>query len=145
MLKFVRSPLLMAAVLLAGCGQAPDSNDGTPAPAEPAVSYARLDPGSNARPSNSYSRRLFEMNDQVRLATFRKYMVESGERCDLVTEAVLRGGHQGLDMWRIACSDSGEWMISIAPDSSTKFLSCAIVRQLGDDCRAAWKWSRRRK
>lgn len=37
-----------------------------------------------------------------------------------------------------ACSDSGEWMISIEPDSSTKILSCATIKQLGDDCHAVW-------
>jgi len=79
------------------------------------------------------------MNGQLRLATFRKYMLASDEKCDLVTEAVLRGGYQGMDMWRVACPDTGEWMISIEPGSSTKILSCATIKQLGDDCHAVWK------
>ena len=103
------------------------------------MSYARIDPGSKSRPSNKYSRQLFDMTDQVRLATFRNYMTQSGERCALVTSAVLRGGYHHMDMWRVACSDSGEWMVSIDPDSSTKILSCAVIKELGDDCHAVWK------
>lgn len=79
------------------------------------------------------------MNAQGRLATFRKYMIASGEQCDLMTEAVLKGGYQGVDMWRVSCSDSGDWMVSVEPDSSTKILSCETMKQLGDDCRVAWK------
>jgi hypothetical protein len=126
----------LAATCAAGCDGPPDSN--VPA-AEPTVSYGRLDPGSKATPSNKYSRQLFEMNDQVRLATFRKFMVASGETCDLVTDAVLKGSYHHSDMWRVACTDSGEWLVSIEPDSSTKILSCKTMKQLGDDCHAAWK------
>ena len=79
------------------------------------------------------------MNDQVRLATFHKFMAESDEQCDLVTGAVLRGGYHHMDMWRVACSDSGEWMVSIGPDSSTKILSCDTAKRLGDDCHSVWK------
>ena len=140
MLSCLRTAVVAAVTLLAGgCERAPGTSETVTAQAEAAVSYARLDPGSTAAPSNGYSRQLFEMNDQVRLATFRKYMVASGEQCALVTGAVLRGGYQGMDLWRVACSDSGEWMVSIEPDSSTKILSCATIKQLGDDCHAVWK------
>jgi hypothetical protein len=133
-------PTLLAAVgnlCLVGCGGSADSSGADAS--EATVSYARLDPGSSAKPSNEYSRQLFEMNDQVRLATFRKFMTASGEQCDLVTGAVLRGGHRHMDMWRVACSDSGEWMVSVEPDSSTKILSCDTVKRLGDDCHSVWK------
>jgi hypothetical protein len=130
--------LIAGAAWLTAC-DGPDGSNDTAASAEPAVSYARLDPGSTAKPSNKYSRQLFEMNDQLRLATFRKFMAESGEQCDLATGAVLKGGYRGTDMWRVSCSNSGEWMVSIEPDSSTKILSCDTMKQLGDDCHAAWK------
>jgi hypothetical protein len=136
----VLKPTIVAALgaaCLAGCGGPTDSN--VAAAAGPAVSYARLEPGSKAKPSNEYSRQLFDMNDQIRLATFRKFMTESDERCDLVTGAVLKGGYRHVDMWRVACSDSGEWMISIDPDSSTKILSCDTMKRLGDDCHSVWK------
>ncbi len=136
--NYARSSLLAAlAFACAACDQPPNSNDS--ATSAPMVSYARLDPGSKAKASNAYSKQLFNMGDQVRLATFRNYMTQSGEQCDLVTSAVLRGGYHHMDMWRVACSDSGEWMVSVKPDSSTKILSCAIVRQLGDDCHSVWK------
>jgi hypothetical protein len=127
---------VLSALCLAGCNGPSESNA---AASEPSVSYARLDPGSKAKPSNRYSRQLFEMNDQVRLAIFRKFMRESGEQCDLVTGAVLKGGYRHMDMWRVACSDSGEWLVSIEPDSSTKILSCDVMKKLGDDCHAVWK------
>jgi hypothetical protein len=134
----VKSSIIGAALALgvASCDQLSNSSS---ADNSPIVSYARTDPGSKARPSNRHSRQLFEMADQVRLATFRNYMAQSGEQCALVTSAVLRGGSHHTDMWRVACSDTGEWMVSIDPDSSTKILSCATVKQLGDDCHAVWK------
>ena len=131
----------LAAIL--GACDAPPAADGNAMiaqkPDEPTFSHAKLDPGSKARPSNKYSRELFEMNDHVRQAMFRKFMLASGEQCDLVTEAVLRGGHKGMDMWRVACTDSGEWMVSIEPDSSTKIHSCSVMKTLGDDCHEVWK------
>jgi hypothetical protein len=126
---------------LAGCN-AP-TNETTAAPA-PAISYVRLDPGSNAKPSNRYSEQLFEMGDQVRLAAFRNFMTQSDEQCDLVTSAVLRGNYRGTDLWRVGCSDSGEWMIAIEPDSSTKILSCDTIKRLGDDCHTVWGPSAKR-
>ena len=122
---------------LTGCGGPADSNRAEVS--EPTVSYDRLDSGSKAKPSNKYSRQLFDMNNQVRLATFRKFMIESGEQCALVTGAVLKGGYHHMDMWRVACSDTGEWMVSIEPNSSTKILSCEVMERLGDDCHAVWK------
>jgi hypothetical protein len=135
----LRSMILttLCALCLAACGGPKDSNRA--ATSNPSVSYERLDPGSRAKPSNKYSQQVFGMNDQLRLATFRKFMTESGEQCELVTGAVLRGGYHHADMWRVACSDSGEWMISIDPDSSTKILSCDTMKRLGDDCHAVWK------
>ena len=130
---------VIGALALCGCDVPTGPNQAAIENSDLPVSYVRLDPGSKAKPSNRYSRQLFEMNDQVRLATFRKFMTESGEQCDLVTGAVLRGGYNRMDMWRVACTDSGEWMVSIEPDSSTKILSCETMKQLGDDCHSNWK------
>jgi hypothetical protein len=134
-----RKVLAAAGMLVLAACDGPTASNETPSAPVAAVSYARLDPGSKAKPSNRYSRQLFEMDDQVRLATFRKFMAASGEQCALVTGAVLRGGYKRMDMWRVACSDSGEWVVSVEPDSSTKILSCDTMKRLGDDCHAVWK------
>ena len=130
----VNALVVTFALASAACDQPTNANE-----SGPTVSYERVDSGSNAKPSNAYSKQLFDMGDQVRLATFRNYMTQSGERCGLVTSAVLRGGYHHMDMWRVTCSDSGEWMVSIQPNSSTKVLSCATMKQLGDDCHSVWK------
>jgi hypothetical protein len=137
--RMLKRPIvaISGALCLGGCDPQAASNEDSGL--APNVSYARLDPGSNAKPSNKYSRQLFEMDDQVRLATFRNFMSQSDEQCALVTGAVLRGGSHRTDMWRVSCSDSGEWMVSIDPDSSTKILSCETMKRLGDNCHAAWK------
>jgi hypothetical protein len=115
--------------------------------AQPSLSHEPLDPGSYALPSNGVSRRLFEMDGQARLEILREYMNRSGKDCDEVTEAVLRGGYQHVDFWRVACSDSGEWEVAIEPDEegSTRILSCKVVKELArlekrpsDDCHAPW-------
>jgi hypothetical protein len=129
------------AAILSACDPPPPVPENTPMEviSEPTYSDAKLDPSSKAEPSNRYSRELFDMDGQMRRAMFRKLMRASGEQCDFVTEGVLRGGHKGTDMWRVACTDSGEWMVSIEPDSSTKILSCSNMKTLGDDCHQVWK------
>ncbi|MGI8704291.1 MAG: hypothetical protein ACR2JJ_00565 [Sphingomicrobium sp.] len=117
---------------LAACDQASERTSAS----APAFSYEAQFPGASKEPQNRYSRQLFEMNGQVRLATFRKLMVESDKQCDLVTEALLMGSYEGMDFWRIACTDSGQWRVSIEPDSSTRLMSCAAVEELGNNCEA---------
>jgi len=131
-----RTSIAVLTLASVACSQPVKTNES--ANAETAVSYARLDAGSKARPSNHSSKQLFNMGDQVRLATFRNYLTQSGQQCALVTSAVLKGGYHHIDMWRVGCSDTGEWMVSIEPDSSTKILSCTTMKRLGDDCHASW-------
>lgn len=117
--------LAAAVLLLVSCD---------PKPQPPAFSDANAYPGSTATPTNPYSRQIFEMGGQLRRATFRKLMVNSSKPCDLVTEGILRGNDQETDFWRVTCTDSGQWMVSIAPDSSTKLTHCLTLAKLGDDC-----------
>jgi hypothetical protein len=128
----------LASVVVASCGQSNASTENSSA-TQPIYSDAQTDPGSKATPKNEYSRELFDMGAQLRRATFRNLMYSSGEQCDLVTEAVLKGGDKKTDFWRVTCTDSGDWLISVAPDSSTKILSCTTMAKLGDNCRAAWR------
>jgi len=122
--------LLLAALLLASCDGQPDQAGKPPIVFSDRNTY----PGLSIAPSNEYSRQIFDMGGQLRRATFRNLFYHSGMRCDLVSEALLRGGRKKTDFWRVTCTDSGGWMVSIAPDSSTKILHCATAKKLGDDC-----------
>ncbi len=41
----------------------------------------------------------------------------AGKPCALVTEAVLRDGFEGTDIWRVTCSDSGDWLVTFRTDA----------------------------
>jgi len=136
-LKARRGRLLFAFLGLAGSVPLTSCDDSSPSGNGPqlSVSYSPLDAGSDAKPSNSVSRKLFEMSGQVRLAVFKDYLNQSGETCDYVTGAVLLGNDGHTDFWRVGCSDSDDWMVSIAPDSSTRILSCQVAQSAGGDCK----------
>lgn len=141
---------MLCCIVLASCDNTPtadNSQQSADNSQQLIFSHNPLDPGSTSEPSNDVSRKLFEMDGQERLAIFKEYMNSSGKACEYVTEAVLLGGYQRTDFWRVACSDSGEWEVSIEPDSegSTRILSCNVVKALarlekhpGDDCHAVW-------
>ena len=116
----------------------------TASPQAPAANMGPLDPESHARPSNRYSQQMFDMDPGKRLATFQALLTTSGEKCSAANEAVLKGSLKHKDDWRVTCVDTGDWMIEVSPDSSTRLLNCQAMTAMGMDlsCRKPWPTAR---
>jgi hypothetical protein len=79
------------------------------------VSYSSRDPGSSATPTHETSFWLLGVDGPSRLASLQALIVRSGKPCVVVTRAVLKGGLDGTDEWRVNCADSGDWAIWFRP------------------------------
>ncbi len=124
------------AMMLAGCGADVTSADGND---QSSVSDASpSEPGSNAKPANKWSQKLYDMDGPARLAALKGMIESSGNQCDSVTTAVLKGHEDKMDMWHVTCGN-GDWMVSIDEDASTKTLSCETLAKVGSDCNKVWK------
>ena len=120
------------ALAVAAC----DQSDQEPGRQDPVgLSDRSTDPGTNPTPTNPISFVLLE-NPDDRRRTLQSQLQSAGKKCGLVTEAILKGGFEGTDFWRVTCNDSGEWLVSFGLGGATRFESC---RTSPGDCRAAWE------
>ncbi len=122
--------------LLAACGPVATApgNHSDQASADTSPS----EPGSNAKPANKWSQKLYDMDGPARLVALKGMIESSGNQCDSVTTAVLKGHEGKMDMWHATCGN-GDWMVSIDEDASTKTLSCETLAKIGSDCNKVWK------
>lgn len=103
----MRTSLLLTAALglLAGCNQAPSSNEATA-------------PSSNAAGGTDYVAALKAMPEEQRRATFLRAIRDAGQACQQVVEekedTAAAGG------WGVRCEDGRGWLIVIAPDGNAK-------------------------
>src|SRR5580765_2531893 len=88
-----------AALLVLSC-DSQRNNDSQPTIV---ISDRSRDPG--AEPTNLLSFELFSKEPAARRDAFQKTLGSLGKRCQLVTEAVLKGGFDGTDLWRVSCTD----------------------------------------
>jgi hypothetical protein len=113
----------IATFCVAGCGT------GRHNPAdEQAVSYASREPGSDAAPTNDASFRLLAADPLARFAILQALIVQSGNRCSVVTKGVLEGGLDGTDEWRASCIDTGAWQVWFKPDSAPDVAHCSNAK-----------------
>lgn len=124
------------AVLLVSCGPVAGTPAGDGNQADANASPA--EPGSNARPANKWSQKLFDMDGPARRTALKGIVESSGSQCDAVTSAMLKGHEDKMDMWHVTCGN-GDWMVSIDEDASTKTLSCETLAKVGSDCNKVWK------
>jgi len=107
------------------------NNDSQPSIVNPDRSR---DPG--AEPTNLLSFELFSKDPAARRDAFQRTLGSLEKRCQLVTEAVLKGGFDGIDLWRVSCADSGDWLVTFSRDLSVSVTSC---RESPAECQAAWE------
>jgi hypothetical protein len=125
------SPLLLVLVI-SSCD---DSTEG--AATGPAISYAIRDPGSTALPSTPISARLIGLDGPQRLAEIEQQLQNMDIQCEIVTGAVLKGGYGGMDVWRVSCAGSGDWLLSIDDRSPMTAVSCTEAE--ANSCYATWQ------
>ena len=97
-----------AVLSLMSCDRQPDNQA-----LQQTVSYSPRQPGSFATPTHETSFQLLALDGPTRFANFQQLMLESDKPCDAVTSAVLKGGLEGTDEWRVRCANSGDWSVWI--------------------------------
>ena len=122
--------VMLAVSLVSSCDSKPDNE------VQPTTVISDRSRDAGAEPTNLLSFELLSKDPATRRDLFQKTLGTEGKRCQLVTEAVLKGGFDGTDLWRIACSDTGDWLITFSRDLSVSAVSC---RALPSECLAAWK------
>jgi len=110
--KWVLRALLMVspAVLCGSCHDEPEQTSSN----EPST-YRTRDEGSNALPTADASFRLMNVDGPARYSAFQDVVVSGGGQCASVKSAVLVGGSNGTDEWRVDCSDTGIWSVWFSP------------------------------
>src|SRR5256885_12325569 len=109
------SLLFPVLLLLIGC----DRESRLPPRDDPSgVSDRSREPGTNPQPTTDASLHLLEDPNDRRM-TFHSILSGTGKPCALVTEAVLLDGFEGTDVWRVTCSDSGNWRVTFRTDAPT--------------------------
>src|SRR4051794_33794581 len=89
-----------------------DNSDREPGRENPVrLSDRATDPGTHPSPTNPISLLLLKDPDDRR-RTLQARLQAAGKKCALVTEAILKGGFDGTDFWRVTCNDSGEWLVT---------------------------------
>lgn len=123
----MRGPFLVlavaatAALCLGGCGNK-DQNAAAPSKAD---SYTSREPGSDVAPTNDASFQLLGADGPTRFASLQALILQNGKACSAVRRAVLEGGLEGTDEWRVDCADSGRWQVWFRPDSAPDVNHCA--------------------
>src|SRR5258708_3671086 len=118
MTKFFSCLVLLIALPVASCG--PQSGNKAQ---EPGIIYSDRSTDPGVVPANPASYSVMEDPNQRRVV-FRDILHASGNQCQLVTEAVLKGGAHGNDLWRVTCADSGQWLVTFVSDTSKTVVSC---------------------
>ena len=108
--------LLAAACVLAGCG---DSDQ--PAPERKTTVM---------RPANPTSDNMKTLDPLYRnLSLWRGIRYNRG-RCKKVDRGAYQEEYKNMAMWTAHCTDSGDWAVFIAPDSSVQAAKCADLESL---------------
>jgi hypothetical protein len=107
------------AVFLAGCSRGDHRSAD-----ELAVSYAPREPGSGVTPTHEISFALIAADGPTRHANFQRLITDSSKPCKFVTSAVLKGGLDGTDEWRVTCADAGRWAVWFRPDGASDLIQC---------------------
>jgi hypothetical protein len=77
------------------------------------------------------------MDGPTRLDSIGEILRHQGIECETVTGAVLKAGYAGMDVWRVSCADSGDWLLSIDDRPPTSAVSCSEVQS--KSCYTAWQ------
>jgi|SRR5437868_11299790 len=96
-------------------------------PQQPVISDASHDPGSLVVPTNEFSLELIGSDPSARRDWFRSTIVAAGNQCGFVTSAILKAGDDGIDLWRVGCSD-GAWLVTVGPALQTSVDNCSTAK-----------------
>jgi hypothetical protein len=67
-------------------------------------------------------------NPADRRSYFQGLVSSYGNKCSVVTKAVLKGGLEGIDLWKVTCIDSGVWLVTFTGEDRTEISNCSEVK-----------------
>lgn len=109
----------IASLCAAGCGGG--RHDKAPPQAD---NYAAQEPGANVTPTSDASFQLMGEDGPSRFEQLQQLIAARENQCSSVTKAVILGGLEGTDEWRVSCADSGTWLIWYRPDQDPELDHC---------------------
>jgi hypothetical protein len=108
------TPALGVLLLLAGCG------DGTTA--QQNVTTMKVE--------NAGSDRLAAMTPLYRNLGLWRAIRDAPQRCKKVDAGAFQQDYKGMAMWTAHCTDTGQWMLFIAPNDDVQVRACADAATL---------------
>ena len=86
--------------------------------------YASRALGSDVAPTSDVSFQLLGADGPSRFASLQQLLIQQGKRCASVTKAVIVGGMDGTDEWRVDCSDKGRWQVWLSDETGASISKC---------------------
>jgi hypothetical protein len=120
-LRFLSLVLVAGAMIGAGCRQRQ-----YPQAQYLIVVDADQDPGAHVAATNEVSLLLLEGDSSARRVWFQSFLAQHGHSCTSVTSAVLKGGDDGTDVWRVGCVE-GAWLVTLGPGTRASADGCSAA------------------
>jgi hypothetical protein len=102
------------ALLLASCGRSAET------------------PANNAAAGEPYGNRVEALPEAQQKAVFLRAIRDSGEDCQLVTEAARGGTYRGMPVWQARCRGGGRGTFVSADDGTAEILNANQARLVTD-------------
>lgn len=119
----IRTSQLVLLLFTFSCHEPPENDSSA---RRVVISDASRDPGSLVVPTNEFSLALIGSDPSSRREWFRSTVITAGNQCTLVTSAILKAGDDGIDLWRVGCSDAA-WLVTLGPALRTSVDSCSTA------------------
>lgn len=105
---------IVAAALLAGCGQQPEAQK----------------PRQTIRVRSAEQDRLHKLNDLDRAIAFKRAIYASGFVCKRIERSAFVREYGNLSMWMASCADKRDWAIFVGPDATVQVRDCKDAEEL---------------
>ncbi|WP_265587664.1 hypothetical protein [Sphingomicrobium arenosum] len=106
-------PLVIAAGVLAGCGETAPTED------------------KDVTVRSEAQNRLFDLSPVNRDIALKRAIRASGLRCERVTRSGYVADYENLMMWTASCDDGRDWAVFIGADDSAQVRNCVDVEAQG--------------
>ena len=110
------APFLIAAMLLASCGQGEN-------PAPPIQNEIMV--------RSAAQQQLFNLNDLDRAIALKRAIIDQGLRCTRVVSTGYVTRYKDMDVWTATCDDDRIWSLFISANDSVQVRLCADNPKIG--------------
>ncbi|MBA3667863.1 MAG: hypothetical protein H0W65_09090 [Sphingomonas sp.] len=111
----LRSALLLALLLAAGCGK-----EKVPTAPKPDIMVR-----------SEHQKQLLKLNDFDRAIALKRAILEQGMTCKQLVKTGYVGRYKNMDLWTATCSDKRQWGLFISANDSVQVRPCEDNAQLG--------------